>query len=185
MCGIFGIIAKDGKIPDGVLERGTASLAHRGPDDSGTIVLQDSAHGSVEIGLGSRRLAIVDLSPLGHQPMHDPENGNWIVYNGEIYNFREVRGELEKLGTIFASHTDTEVALKAFARWGARASTGFAGCLHSPSGVPGNIASSSRAIRWASSLSTMPRAGRILSSLQRFVPCWKQDSFDLIWITLD
>ncbi len=127
MCGIFGIIAKDGKIPDGVLERGTASLAHRGPDDSGTIVLQDSAHGSVEIGLGSRRLAIVDLSPLGHQPMHDPENGNWIVYNGEIYNFREVRGELEKLGTIFASHTDTEVALKAFARWGAQCLDRFRG----------------------------------------------------------
>jgi asparagine synthase (glutamine-hydrolysing) len=127
MCGIFGIIAKDGRIPSGVLERGTASLAHRGPDDSGTIVLRDSAHGPVEIGLGSRRLAIVDLSPLGHQPMHDSETGNWIVYNGEIYNFREVRAELEAIGTIFTSHTDTEVVLRAFARWGEQCLDRFRG----------------------------------------------------------
>ena len=118
MCGIFGIVAKNRKIPDGVLERATSSLAHRGPDDSGTIVLRDSSRGDIEIGLGSRRLAIVDLSPLAHQPMRDPENGNWIVYNGEVYNFRDVRNELEELGTIFTSHSDTEVVLKAFGRWG-------------------------------------------------------------------
>ena len=118
MCGIFGIVAKDGRIPDGVLERGTASLAHRGPDDSGTIVLRDVGHSLAEIGLGSRRLAIVDLSPLAHQPMRDDETGNWIVYNGEVYNFREVRAELENLGTTFTSHSDTEVVLKAFGRWG-------------------------------------------------------------------
>ncbi len=118
MCGIFGIVARNARIPDGVLERGTLSLAHRGPDDSGTIVLRDSAADSIEIGLGNRRLAILDLSPLGHQPMHDRETGNWIVYNGEIYNFRDVRGELEKAGTTFVSHSDTEVVLKAYARWG-------------------------------------------------------------------
>src|SRR5580698_6212777 len=117
MCGIFGIVARNARIPDGVLERGTLSLAHRGPDDSGTIVLRDSAADSIEIGLGNRRLAILDLSPLGHQPMHDAETGNWIVYNGEIYNFRDVRDELEKAGTRFVSHSDTEVILKAYARW--------------------------------------------------------------------
>jgi asparagine synthase (glutamine-hydrolysing) len=118
MCGIFGIIAQNGRIPAGVLERGTESLTHRGPDDSGTVVLQDSVPGPVEIGLGNRRLAILDLSPLAHQPMHDAETGNWIVYNGEIYNFRDVRRELEQAGTVFISHSDTEVLLKAYARWG-------------------------------------------------------------------
>ncbi|MGO9088673.1 MAG: asparagine synthase (glutamine-hydrolyzing) [Candidatus Sulfotelmatobacter sp.] len=118
MCGIFGIIAQDGRIPAGMLERGTESLAHRGPDDSGTVVLQDSVPGPVEIGLGNRRLAILDLSPLPHQPMHDAETGNWIVYNGEIYNFRDVRRELELAGTSFVSHSDTEVLLKAYACWG-------------------------------------------------------------------
>ncbi len=118
MCGIFGIITRNASIPDGVLERGTKSLAHRGPDDSGTVVIRDSAHGSAEIGLGNRRLAILDLSPLAHQPMQDAETGNWIVYNGEIYNFKDVRAELERLGTTFISHSDTEVLLKAYARWG-------------------------------------------------------------------
>src|ERR1700683_4197992 len=113
MCGIFGIIARNARIPDGVLERGTLSLAHRGPDDSGTILLRDSAPEPAEIGLGNRRLAILDLSPLGHQPMHDPETGNWIVYNGEIYNFRDVRREIDQAGTKFTSHSDTEVLLKA------------------------------------------------------------------------
>src|SRR5579872_3263376 len=118
MCGIFGIVGRDAHIAEGILKRGTDSLAHRGPDDSGTILLRDSIPGPVEIGLGSRRLAILDLSPLGHQPMHDPESGNWIVYNGEIYNFLEVRAELERTGTVFVSHSDTEVLLKAYARWG-------------------------------------------------------------------
>src|ERR1700758_1087254 len=101
MCGIFGIVAHQARVPAEILERATRSLAHRGPDDSGTVILHDSEAGSTEIGLGNRRLAILDLSPLGHQPMHDPETGNWIVYNGEIYNFREVRNELARAGTRF------------------------------------------------------------------------------------
>jgi asparagine synthase (glutamine-hydrolysing) len=127
MCGIFGILARNARIPDGVLERGTQSLAHRGPDDSGTILLRDSVSGQVEIGLGNRRLAILDLSPLGHQPMHDPETGNWIVYNGEIYNFRDIRTDLQRLGTTFVSHSDTEVVLKAYARWGEECLAKFRG----------------------------------------------------------
>jgi asparagine synthase (glutamine-hydrolysing) len=115
MCGIFGIIARNARIPDGVLERGTKSLAHRGPDASGAVLLRDD---SIEIGLGNRRLAILDLSPLAHQPMHDPKTGNWIVYNGEIYNFRDVRRELEQAGQSFVSHSDTEVLLYAYAHWG-------------------------------------------------------------------
>src|SRR5579872_4372459 len=115
MCGIFGIVAHRAQVPEGVLERGTRSLAHRGPDDSGTILLRDTAP-EAEIGLGNRRLAILDLSPLAHQPMQDSETGNWIVYNGEIYNFHDVRKELELVGTSFISHSDTEVLLKAYAR---------------------------------------------------------------------
>ena len=126
MCGIFGIVARNARVPDGVLERGTRSLAHRGPDDSGTIFLRDSAS-DAEIGLGSRRLAILDLSPLGHQPMHDAESGNWIVFNGEIYNFRDVRKDLEQAGTAFNSHSDTEVVLKAYARWGEECLAKFRG----------------------------------------------------------
>lgn len=126
MCGIFGIAAHNARIPEGIVERGTHSLAHRGPDDSGTVVLRDSAD-HVEIGLGNRRLAILDLSPLAHQPMHDAATGNWIVYNGEIYNFREVRCELEGLGTSFISHSDTEVVLKAYARWGQECLAKFRG----------------------------------------------------------
>ncbi len=118
MCGIFGIVARNARIPDGVLERSTQSLAHRGPDDSGTILLRDAIPEPVEIGLGNRRLAILDLSPLARQPMHDAETGNWIVYNGEIYNFHDIRKELEEAGTSFVSRSDTEVLLKAYARWG-------------------------------------------------------------------
>ena len=138
MCGIFGIAAHHAQIPAGLLERGTQSLAHRGPDDSGTIVLRSSTG---EIGLGNRRLAILDLSPLGHQPMQDPDTGNWIVYNGEIYNFRELRSELEQSGAQFQSRSDTEVVLRAYARWGAACLTRFRGMFdfalmgHSSSGT--------------------------------------------------
>ena len=70
MCGIFGIIGCSVRVPADVLERATRSLAHRGPDDSGTVILHDSDQPAVEIGLGNRRLAILDLSPQGHQPMN-------------------------------------------------------------------------------------------------------------------
>src|SRR5579864_5357467 len=127
MCGIFGIVAHKARVPADVLERATKSLAHRGPDDSGTIILHDSVPDPVKIGLGNRRLAILDLSPLGHQPMHDSETGNWIVYNGELYNFRDVRKELEQGGTTFVSNSDTEVLLKAYACWGEQCLLKFRG----------------------------------------------------------
>src|SRR3984957_1994239 len=117
MCGIFGIVATNCSISRAEFERATDSLAHRGPDDHGTVVIQAGSSPRVEVGLGSRRLAILDLSPAGHQPMQDKETGNWIVYNGEIYNFREIRSELESHGVGFNSHSDTEVILKAYAKW--------------------------------------------------------------------
>jgi len=118
MCGIFGILARKTQIPPTVLEEATRSLAHRGPDDSGTVLLKETQPDPLEIGLGHRRLAILDLSSLGHQPMQDPVNGNWIVFNGEIYNFRELRKELEGAGVEFKSHSDTEVILAAYRVWG-------------------------------------------------------------------
>jgi asparagine synthase (glutamine-hydrolysing) len=127
MCGIFGIIGFNVGVPSGVLQRATQSLVHRGPDDGGTVILRDSVDPSIEIGLGNRRLAILDLSPLGHQPMHDPESGNYIVYNGEIYNFREIRARLLGLGFHFRSGSDTEVILKAYAHWGEECVNEFRG----------------------------------------------------------
>ncbi len=118
MCGIVGIVARNAPVPEELLEKATRSLAHRGPDDHGTVILRVTQPEPVEVGLGNRRLAILDLSPLGHQPMQDPATGNWIVHNGEIYNFRAVRSRLEGEGVHFASQSDTEVVLKAYARWG-------------------------------------------------------------------
>lgn len=118
MCGIFGIAAHNASVPTDILDRATQSLAHRGPDDSGTVILHDSIPAPVEVGLGNRRLAILDLSPLAHQPMHDAATGNWIAYNGEIYNFRDLRQELEQAGEEFISNSDTEVLLRAYAQWG-------------------------------------------------------------------
>ncbi|MFQ5873793.1 MAG: asparagine synthetase B family protein, partial [Dehalococcoidia bacterium] len=86
-------------------------MAHRGPDDQGTYVAPG-------IGLGNRRLAILDLSTAGHQPMSTPGSGLWITYNGEIYNHRELREELERCGHQFRSKTDTEVVLAAYQNWG-------------------------------------------------------------------
>ena len=115
MCGIFGIVSRGGAISPDLLERAADDLAHRGPDDSGTIFLNAADQ---EIGFAHTRLSIIDLSPLGHQPMQDPVTGNWIVFNGEIYNFRELRKELEHLGIEFKSHSDTEVILAAYRVWG-------------------------------------------------------------------
>jgi len=114
------MVARDSVVAPEMLERATQSLAHRGPDDSGTVIIRESLPEPLEVGLGNRRLAILDLSMLGHQPMQDPETGNWIVYNGEIYNFRDIRGELEGEGLRFESNSDTEVLLKAYGRWGER-----------------------------------------------------------------
>jgi asparagine synthase (glutamine-hydrolysing) len=84
---------------------------HRGPDDSGVDAIDN-------VCLGSNRLKILDLSAAGHMPMRDPETGWWIAFNGEIYNFMEIRKELEALGHGFRSRTDTEVILRGFQQWG-------------------------------------------------------------------
>ena len=127
MCGIVGAVGSPDQVREECLLQGLAGLAHRGPDDSGWQVIRQSGPQPTSIFLGNRRLAILDLSPAGHQPMQDRDTGNWIVYNGEIYNFREIRSELESQGVGFNSHSDTEVILKAYGKWGARCLDHFRG----------------------------------------------------------
>jgi asparagine synthase (glutamine-hydrolysing) len=117
MCGIAGFWRLGGlrrEDPD-ALARMTDVIRHRGPDDAGH--WSDPAAG---IALGHRRLSILDLSPEGHQPMSSAGGRYVIVFNGEIYNFRQLRGELEGAGAGFRGHSDTEVMLAAIDRWGLR-----------------------------------------------------------------
>ena len=120
MCGIAGAIAPPDRLDEEALRQlGTrmgAAIAHRGPDDAGTWT--DAAAGLV---LAHRRLAIVDLSPEGHQPMVS-DDGRWVIaFNGEIYNHHTLRGELAARGQAFRGHSDTEVLLAAIAHWGVEA----------------------------------------------------------------
>jgi asparagine synthase (glutamine-hydrolysing) len=112
MCGIAGIVDLRGDaVSPAILKRMTNAIAHRGPDGEGHWI-------DGPVGIGHRRLAIIDLSPAGHQPMISSDHRYVISYNGEIYNFRELRAELEAAGYWFGSKTDTEVILAAFAHWG-------------------------------------------------------------------
>lgn len=112
MCGIAGLIRTDGLPASPVaLQRMTDAIAHRGPDGEGHWI-------EGNVGLGHRRLAIIDLSPAGHQPMISPDHRYVLSYNGEIYNFRELRAELEAKGYWFRSRTDSEVLLHALSEWG-------------------------------------------------------------------
>ena len=118
MCGIAGFIASDN--PSALREalpRVIARLRHRGPDDEGICIPPDQRRPGA-VGLANRRLAILDLTPAGHQPMVSAD-GRWTVtFNGEIYNYRELRAELESRGRRFRSRSDTEVLMQGFAEWG-------------------------------------------------------------------
>jgi asparagine synthase (glutamine-hydrolysing) len=112
MCGITGIVHLDRAPASAIaLQAMTDAIIHRGPDGEGHWV-------SGPVGLGHRRLAIIDLSPAGHQPMATSDGRYVLTYNGEIYNFRELRIELEALGWRFHSRTDSEVLLCGYAQWG-------------------------------------------------------------------
>jgi asparagine synthase (glutamine-hydrolysing) len=115
MCGIAGVIGRDRDRVRDATSRMTAALAHRGPDADGVEVLP---FGSSWVGLGHRRLAIQDLSPLGRNPMRHVPSGCWITYNGEVYNFPKLRADLERDGEQFKSGSDTEVVLAGITRHG-------------------------------------------------------------------
>jgi asparagine synthase (glutamine-hydrolysing) len=111
MCGICGLWHPDRRVVDGaLLRRMNETNHHRGPDD-------DGYHEAPGVGLAMRRLAIIDLSG-GRQPISTPDGRMTIVFNGEIMNFLGVRAELEAAGVAFRTHSDTEVCLEAFRRWG-------------------------------------------------------------------
>jgi asparagine synthase (glutamine-hydrolysing) len=113
MCGIVGVGVTATQTNNQWLAIGRDAMTHRGPDDAGEWWSADG-----RVGLAHRRLSILDLSPAGHQPMHLAERDLSIVFNGEIYNFQELRGELVQRGYIFRSHSDTEVLLAAYDAWG-------------------------------------------------------------------
>ncbi len=112
MCGVTGIFNLDGRpVSPVILRKMTDAIAHRGPDGEGFYI--DSF-----LGLGHRRLAVIDLSPAGHQPMTSHCGNYSIAFNGEVYNFKELRSILEGKGHCFVSRTDTEVVLHAYMEWG-------------------------------------------------------------------
>jgi asparagine synthase (glutamine-hydrolysing) len=111
MCGIAGLVGVHGARAKGVVQTMVRALARRGPDGEGTEVWREAV-------LGHRRLAIFDLSPAGHQPMVSPDGKVGVVFNGAIYNFRELRADLEHRGHPFRSNTDTEVLVHGYREWG-------------------------------------------------------------------
>ena len=139
MCGITGTYNFNGAIQPKCIKKMTDSLRHRGPDDEGFLAVNSESgevytligreskvqgtriedfNRDVDLFLGHRRLAIIDLSSAGHQPMCNEDGSLWIVYNGEIYNYLEIRRELQPLGHYFKSQSDTEVILHAYEEWG-------------------------------------------------------------------
>ena len=121
MCGIAGKLNFD---PSNPIDRDrltamTTAVAHRGPDADGFYV-------GAGIGLGHRRLSIIDLAS-GHQPLANEDQTVWVVFNGEIYNFAEIRAELVSIGHRFRTHSDTEVIVHAYEQWGERAIDRFRG----------------------------------------------------------
>ncbi len=154
MCGITGIVSNvENRCDPRLLVRMTNSIRHRGPDDEG-FLLVNSTSGLIEqrrgddtipeirvphlletridkkpnVALGWRRLSIIDLSPMGHQPMSNADGSLWVIFNGEVYNYLELRDELKGKGHTFRTQCDTEVILEAYSEWGAD-------CLHHFNGM--------------------------------------------------
>ncbi|HMX77298.1 MAG TPA: asparagine synthase (glutamine-hydrolyzing) [Chitinophagaceae bacterium] len=115
MCGITGFVDFNGNSNIQTLKSMSDALLHRGPDDEGHEIIN---HHKTQIGFGFRRLAIIDLTAAGHQPMKSPDGRLTIIFNGEIYNHAELRTILESKGHSFKSHSDTEVILHSYMQWG-------------------------------------------------------------------
>jgi asparagine synthase (glutamine-hydrolysing) len=113
MCGICGVV---GQADEELMKAMLARIAHRGPDDEGIYITNTAA--GCRVGLGHRRLSIIDLSPAGHEPMSDASREIWLSFNGEIYNFKSLRRILEAAGHRFRSDSDAEVVIYAYREWG-------------------------------------------------------------------
>ena len=122
MCGITGIYSPNAVVDPSVLLSMTDTLSHRGPDDSGTYL--DESRG---VGLGHSRLSIIDLSERGRQPMASDDRRIRVSYNGEIYNYKEIREELRSKGHVFRTDCDTEVLVKSYEQWGIKCLQKFIG----------------------------------------------------------
>ena len=122
MCGIVGVFSNKTSFDKAKVREMLNSIAHRGPDDSGIVAIDTNTNQVGEdrsnLLFGHRRLSILDLSSLGHQPMATKDKKIWITYNGEIFNFIEIRENLRKKGYGFTSNTDTEVILYAYKEYG-------------------------------------------------------------------
>ncbi|MBV9122527.1 MAG: asparagine synthetase B, partial [Planctomycetes bacterium] len=120
MCGIAGAVDLRGRpVERDLLQRLCARLVHRGPDDEGFYL-------NCQAGLAQRRLSIIDLS-TGRQPLSNEDGSVWVTFNGEIYNFQELRADLEGRGHCFATHSDTEVIVHAYEQFGPEAVRRFRG----------------------------------------------------------
>src|ERR1039457_2856763 len=123
MCGIAGIIGDNKRVlRPGLIDRMTDLIAYRGPDGRGAVVFEDDG-----VALGQRQLSIIDPKPTGAQPIQSSDGRYWVVFNGEIYNYREIRADLESRCEQFRSHSDTEVLLVAYAVWGEQCLERFIG----------------------------------------------------------
>ena len=127
MCGICGKISFNGEsISPELIRSMCAAIARRGPDDMGIFLSEDNGSG-VQAGLGHQRLSIIDLSPAAHQPMSNEDGTIWLTYNGEIYNYKDLRRELEGKGHRFRSDSDTEVVIHLYEEEGLEAVKRFNG----------------------------------------------------------
>ncbi len=150
MCGICGIVAH---VAGGVdlqrLLKMRDVMIHRGPDGAGHYVDINS-----QVGLGHRRLNIIDLTDAASQPMTNEDGSIWITYNGEIYNYLELAPVLQGRGHRFMSHSDTEVIIHAYEEWGLSAYPASMACLRSHCGTNPHVGSSVRVTDWVSNRST-------------------------------
>lgn len=124
MCGIAAIISTNQNLQNDI-QKMIDIIHYRGPDDEGQVLL--NFKNAMTVALGHRRLSILDLNPTGHQPFSNSTKTLWMTYNGEVYNYIEIREELKSLGYTFTSQTDTEVILKAYEEWGTEALHKFNG----------------------------------------------------------
>ena len=165
MCGIAGALDRSGApIPVELLRRMSDVIAHRGPDGEGQ-------YADGPVGLANRRLAIIDPRPEGNQPMFDATGDYVITYNGELYNYRELRAELQREGRRFRTQTDTEVVLNAYAAWGPACVERFNGMFAFAIWNRRRVSCSSPVTATASSRSTTPRSGRSSCSARRSSRC--------------
>ena len=147
-----------------------ATIAHRGPDDAGMQIHRDAGP-SARVGLGHQRLSIIDLSPAGRQPMSNEDGTIWLTYNGEIYNYKDLRRELEGKGHRFRSDSDTEVVIHLYEEEGIEAVKRFNGMFAFGLWDGKSSASGSAVTGWASSRWFTPGTELVCFSLQKSRLC--------------